>query len=303
MPDKESIPVKRVLITSFIVDLLDVVLSVLVTILSGSVIMLSQALEGVTDLTSSGLLIYGLSKSHKKADSAHPFGFGRELYFWTLISALIMLSVTSTLTFHFGFDRLLNPRILHDTPLAYGVLILTTFTNFYALSLSFKRLMKGKNTSQFSKVFKNSAFIETKTAFILDLMGTLASILGLIALGFYSITGNGQFDGLGAMLIGVMLAILSIFLLIGVKDFLIGRSVSLETIGIIKNATKRIDEVNSIEGLKASHLGEEMLINIEINAENKLTTDELEKVIDKVKSEIRKDLPSATHIQVELESK
>src|SRR5687768_12362924 len=100
-----NISANKVLLVSFLVDLFDVLTGVIVTWLSGSVVMLSQALEGIADLASSGFLVLGLNRSRKKADSKYPFGYGRELYFWTLISALIMFSVTSTFTIYFGWQR------------------------------------------------------------------------------------------------------------------------------------------------------------------------------------------------------
>jgi cation diffusion facilitator family transporter len=298
-----KVSVKKVLWVSFLVDLLDVILGIWVTIISGSVVMLSQALEGVTDLASSGLLILGLSKSKKKANITHPFGYGRELYFWTLITALIMLSITSTLTFYFGLERFLHPEVLENTVIAYSVLLLTALTNGYALSLSISRLCQGRSMTKLWEHFNNSSLIETKTTFVLDLMGFSASVFGYIALILYAVTGNGIFDGLGAMVIGISLAILSVLLIISVKDFLIGKGVSLQSIETINQAVRRLKQVHSIQALKASHIGpEEILVNIEINAEDDLSTDELETLIDKVKDEIRKDLPAAKHIQVELES-
>ena len=302
---KESSPisVKKVLATSFFVDVTDVILGIILTIVTGSVVMLSQTLEGIADLLSSALLLFGLEKSKKKADSQHPLGHGREVYFWTLISALIMLSVTSTFTFYFGLERFLNPKNLENTFYAYAVLIFTIITNSYALSLSLRKLKGRRSINKIWQSFLNSSLIETKTAFILDLMGTSASVLGLIALFFYALTNNAQFDGLGAMVIGVIMAVLSIMLLAAIKDFLIGKSVSIQTIDVIKKATGRVKDVISIQDLKATHMGSEnIMINLEVNANQNLKTEQLEKLIDDVKQEIIKDLPQASHIQVELES-
>lgn len=298
-----SVQTKKVLVVSFLVDLTDVILGILVTIISGSVVMLSQAVEGAADLMSSGLLLYGLKVSKKKEDFNHPFGYGREAYFWTLISALIMLAVTSTLTMYFGIERIIKPHPLQNTSIAYLVLFFTIFTNGYALSLSLKRIIKNRSYKKFWTFFFQSSQIETKSAFVLDLMGTAASILGLIALLLFAYTGDTRFDGVGALLIGLVLALLSIILLLAVKDFLIGKSVSINTLEIIKKSVGKVDSVRSVQDLKATHMGPgNILINIEINAQDDLTTNQLEKVIDKVKDEIRKDLPSANHIQVELES-
>jgi cation diffusion facilitator family transporter len=297
------ISAKKVVWTSFLFNISDVFLGVVVTFLSGSVVMLSQALEGIADLISSGLLVFGLNRSRRKADATHPFGYGREMYFWTLISALIMLFITSTFITFFGWQKILHPEPLTNTYLTFIVLIFTSAVNGYALSLSYRRIVGNRSLTKIWKYFYHSSLIETKTAFVLDLMGTTASVVGLGAILLYVLTDDPRFDGYGAIAIGVILAFLAVFLLVAIKDFLVGKSVPLSTIEIIKNATHRITDVHSVQDLKAIHMGpDKILINIEINAKDDLTTNELEKVIDKVKDEIRKDLPSAGHIQVELES-
>ncbi len=305
MEDKDSptIPAKKVLLVSFAVDVIDVVLGVTATIMTGSAVMFSEALEGVADLVSSGLLVLGLNRSRKKPDANYPFGYGRELYFWTLISALLMLTLTSSLTIFFGWHRLFDPEPVVNTNLASLVLLLSMITNGYALSLSVRRLLNKKPLRRLWTIFYNSSLIETKTSFVLDLMGTSASVLGFFAILLFTITRDAWFDSLGAIAIGISLAVFAFFLLIAIKDFLIGKSVPIQTIDVIKNAVHRVKAVNSVQDLKATHMGPDtIMINIEINVTDNLTTDQLEKIIDRVKDEIRKDLPSASHIQVELES-
>jgi len=102
---EQKITSKRVIVTSFMVDLSDVVLSFIITILSGSVVMLTQVLEGVSDLAASGLLMIGFNRSLQKEDKTHPFGYGKEIYFWSFLAAIIMFGLTSTLSFYFGWQR------------------------------------------------------------------------------------------------------------------------------------------------------------------------------------------------------
>ena len=102
MKQGNKISAKKVIVVSFVVDLLDIVLSIGVAIITGSVIMLTEALEGVSDLVASGLLWIGLKRSTRREDRSHPFGYGREIYFWTLLSALIMFGVTSTVSIYLG---------------------------------------------------------------------------------------------------------------------------------------------------------------------------------------------------------
>jgi len=300
----KRISANRVIITSFLVDILDILLSLVVAILSGSIIMISQVLEGFADLASSGFLIVGLSRSSRNADKTHPFGYGREIYFWALVSALLMFGITASISFYLGFQRFQNPRPVTNIGLAFGVLGITLLTNGYAFFISVRRLLRNRKILKVIEIFYKSSLVETKTTFILDLMGSLASLLGILALLVYALTGDYRFDGLGAMVIGVVLAIFSYFLILGIRDLMIGKSASLETEERIRQATRKIKEVSEVLDLKTMHIGSErLLVNMEVNLESGITTREIEKIMDKIKAQVEKEVPSVKHIQVELETR
>lgn len=291
----------KIVIISFLVDLLDVLLSLVVAVISGSVVMLSQVLEGVADLISSGFLLVGLARSKQKADRDHPFGFGRELYFWSLLSGIIMLTVTTTLSIHFGWQRFLHPQEVHDINLAFIVLGITVITNGYAFYLSLQRLLRNRSVAQVVKIFLKSSLIETKTTFVLDLMGMSASLLGIIALLVYKITGDYRYDGLGAIMIGIVLAIFAVILLLGVIDLIVGRSASVEVEDRIKAAALKVNHVHKILGLKTLHIGSErLLVNLDVHLHHNLNTFEIERLVEKIKEKIKEEIPQVKHIQVEL---
>lgn len=300
---EKKITARRVITTSFSVDVIDFFLNFWIAILSGSVIMLTQVLEAISDLLASGFLLIGLRRSLRKDDRSHPFGYGREIYFWTLLSSLVMFGFTSTLSFYFGWKRFLHPEIVHDLNLAMIVLIITFFTNSYAFLLSYRRLIKRRKLKHILQIFYKSSLVETKTTFILDLMGTLASLLGAVALGVYLTTGDPRFDGIGAMAIGVALAVCSVFLILGIRDLLIGKSASLETENKIKDAALKVDEVEEVLDLKTMHVGpEKLLVNLDVHMSQRLSTKDLEKLIDKIKESIRREVPDVKYLQVELET-
>ena len=300
---EQKITAKKVIITSFLVDVLDVVLNFSIAILSGSVIMITQVLEGFSDLVASGFLLVGLKRSMHKEDKTHPFGYGREIYFWSLLSAIIMFGLTSTVSFYLGWERFFHPQPVKDMSVALGILILTFFTNGYAFFLSCRRLLRKRPLKHILRIFYNSSLVETKTTFTLDLMGTSASLFGAIALGIYVLTGDIKYDGLGAMVIGVTLAIFALFLVSGIRDLLVGRRASEETEKKIIEAALSVKEVEQILDLKTLHLGSErLLVDLDVHMEAKLGTKELEKLIEEIKEKIAEKVPSAKYIQVELQT-
>jgi cation diffusion facilitator family transporter len=300
---KPRITTKKVIITSVLVDLFDVILSFLIAILSGSIVMLTQVLEGVSDLASSSLLLIGFNRSLQKEDRSHPFGYGTEIYFWSFLSAVIMFGLTSTLSFYFGWQRFFHPQAIKDTYIALAVLILTFFTNGYSFFISYRRLLRERPPKHILRIFYRSSLVEAKTTFILDLMGTSASLLGAISLGIYLLTGDSRFDGLGAMIIGIVLAIFSLFLVSGIREHLIGKRASEDTESKIKEAALEVEEVQAVLGIKTLHIGtERLLVDLDVHMQSRLGTRELEKLIDEIKDKIRKKVPSAKYIQVELET-
>lgn len=299
----KKITAQKVVTTSVVVSLLDIFLNTILAYLSGSVVMLSQALEGVADLTSAGLLLVGLKRSKIPSSKKHPFGHGRELYFWTFLSALVTFSLTAGACIYFGLKRFINPVEVGNINLAIITLIVAGITNGYSSSLSIRRLLGKRSIINLWKTFLNSAFIETKTIFVIDVMGTIASLLGLISLTFYSITDNFRFDGLGAIVIGITIAFLALIILKGAKDLLVGQSASLEVEKNIRNITEKDPNVQKVLDLRTLQIGpNKLLINIEFHLADELSTDEIEKLIDKIEKEIKSEIPSASNIQIELET-
>src|SRR5688572_32932438 len=139
---------QRVLITTFLVDLLDVAINLVVAILTGSVVLLAEFFQGLADLTAAGLLLVGYKRANKRPDKRHPFGYGKEVYFWTLISAVVMMTFTATASFYFGLMRFLEPEEIDRLWLGYGTLAITLVTNLYAFWLSSSRLKKNKSFTQ-----------------------------------------------------------------------------------------------------------------------------------------------------------
>lgn len=200
-----QISAKRVVWTSFLVDLLDILVNVVVALITGSVVMVAELFQGVSDFVASGLLLVGLKRSKKEA------------YLLTLMSALVMLILASSLSIYFGLKRFLNPQEIENISLAYIALTISVVSNGYAFWLSAKRILKGRSFSQVIGAFWESPLYMTKNTFVLDLMGMSAALVGLVALVLYQVSGELRFDGMGAMGIGAVLAFLSLNLVLDIR--------------------------------------------------------------------------------------
>jgi cation diffusion facilitator family transporter len=296
----KKISAKKAVSTSFFVDLGDIIINVVVMIITGSVVMLAEAMEGGSDLFASGALLIGLRVAKRRADKKHPFGYGKALFSWTLISALIMLIFAAGLSFYFGLRRFLEPEELKSIYLAYIALAISIVTNGYSLSLSTRRLLEKQRLSALLRVFATSTHVETKNTFILDLTGTAAAVMGMISLVIYQVFGILQFDGLGGMLIGLLIAFSSIVLISGVKNYLIGRRAEPVLEKQIREAVLGVKQVKGIAHLDTMYLGSErLLIHLDVKVDNSTGVKTIENMVKGIKEQLKKAVPIAYSIQVE----
>jgi len=285
--------------TSFLVDFGDILLNVIVMLITGSVVMLAEAFEGLSDLVASGLLLIGLKMSKRRPNKQHPFGHGKALFFWTLISAIIILVFGAGLSIYFGVQRFLHPEEIEKIWLAYIALFISIVTNGYALSLSSRRLLNNEKISKFFSIFLTTAHVETKNTFILDFTGTSSAVLGLIALLLYQLIGVQYFDAVGAILIGIIAGVSSLLLIWGVKDYLIGKTASTAIEQDIRQAALNVQEVYKIEALQTMYIGSEKLL-VHLNIHLKLNKgNDLVAITEKVKQSIQKTVPIVYSIQIE----
>lgn len=299
----KTITTTRTLLTSFIVDALDVITNTAVAIITGSAVMLAEALQGLADLIAVSLLLIGHKRARRAATEKHPFGFGKEAYFWALLAAVIILLFTATMSFYSGLQNFLHPEPVEFVGLAYGFLILAMVTNGYAFSLSARKLLEGRGVRHLPEAFMSTVHIAPRTTFVLDSLGFLAALFGFMALAVYGLTDDGRFDGIGAMIIGVILAAASIILLMNAKAFITGRRAAPEVEAAIKEAALSVQHVKKVLDIRTMMLGSDnLLINLELHFEDGMVTDEIETTIDAVKRKVDRSVSGRTYIQVEPET-
>jgi cation diffusion facilitator family transporter len=300
---RKTVTTKRVLFTSFFVDALDTLINVTIAVFTGSAVMLAESLQGFADLTSVTMLLIGFERSKKRSNKQHPFGYGKELYFWAILSVFLIIGLTATLSFFSGLQRWREPTDIDHILIAYIALGVAVITNSYAFWLSLRKLLGDNPLKKIIKVFLETSDVAPRTTLVLDLMGALSASFGLVSLIAYGVTGDGRYDGLGAMIIGILLAILALTLLFTTKSLVTGRSAPREVEKEIKNAAQRVPQVREVLELKTMMMGtNNLLINIEVHLKDGLSTDEVEKAIDKIRENIQKKVPGRTHISVEPET-
>lgn len=295
----------RVVATSALVSVSDVVLNLVVALLTGSTIMLSQALQGLSDLVTGGLLYVGVRRSRRVADARFQFGYGREIFFWVLIASIIMFAGTGTMSLYFGYQQVMYPSAVEHVWVAFAMLVFGLCTNGYAFSLSLKRLhQEGEEQGEhWWRYLVNSSLIETKATFAIDFLGASAAVMGLVALGVYQLTGLAQFDGVGSILIGLTMMVAAVMLVRDIHDLIVGRGVDTKTLAALKREALAVPGVNAVLDLLTMYVGSSKLfVVMELHLADNFTTDEIEAIVDTVKQRIHKKIPLVHHIQIEVET-
>ncbi|MDP2734773.1 MAG: cation diffusion facilitator family transporter, partial [bacterium] len=233
----------------------------------------------------------------------YPFGRGREIYFWSLLSAFVMFFLAAGFSFYQGYQRFLNPQPIENIHLAFISLSLGFLLNGYAFLLSLRRIVERRGVRRILALFFRTRLVETKNTLVLDLTGTVSALIGLVSMVIYQATGRIYFDALGAMVIGVVMAVLAFALISGIRDFIIGQAASPDTERKIRQAVLELRDVRSVLDLRTMIMGSDrILVNLEVHIRNGLTTDEIEILVDQIKDRVRKKIPAINHVQVELET-
>lgn len=289
--------------TSLTVSISDVLLNLVVALFTGSVVMLSQALQGVSDLVTAGFLYYGVRRSKRRRDKRHQFGYGKEAFFWVIIAAIFMFFGTGLLSIYFGYHQLVDPGQIRNLPVAFGMLTFGFVTNLYAFSLSVRRLDQTAGNARWWKRFTLSTMVETKATFLIDFLGTVAAGIGLLALGSFVLSGDTGFDGLGGIVIGVSMMVGALLLVYDVKGLIVGRAVAEETAHKISRAARGVDGVEDVLDLRTMYIGaSKLLVIIEVHLRDGLETNAIEAISDRIKASVQSVVPYAHTVQVEIET-
>jgi cation diffusion facilitator family transporter len=272
--------------------------------MTGSSAMLSEGIHSVVDTGNQLLLLLGLHRARKPADERFPFGYGKEIYFWSFVVALLIFAVGAGVSLYEGIIHLLHPEPFEDPHINYIVLGLSTLFEGGALYLGlteFSRskgkwgyleaVHKGKDPSSFVVVFEDSAAI----------LGLLVAFLGVF---LSQVTGNHVYDGLASIVIGLILGGTAIWLAYETKGLLIGESANIDVVAAIRKIVTGYAKVKNVNEVLTMHMGPEyILVNLSVDFDDSTTASELEKNIAGIDAQIKKKFPHVKRVFIEAEAR
>ncbi len=271
---------------------------------SGSSAMLSEAFHSVADTGNQVFLLRGTAVSRYAADARHPFGRGKELYFWSFMVAVFLFVGGAVIAFIEGLEQIRHPHE-DEAGLVFSLIVLAfagIFEYFIAFGPAlrvFNRVRSGRSVSATFREGKDPALLVVVFEDSAALLGVIIAAAGLLLTRY---TGWAQWDGIASLLISFLLAGVAWFLAYEMKQLLVGESASREDRSAIRAATLSVKEISSIGRLLTMQLSpKEVLVNMDVHLDDGLTTDQVEDVIDKIEMAIMEAVPEATRIFIELE--
>ena len=292
---------KRVLLTSLFVDVFDLVMNAAVAAVTGSAIMLVEALEGFAGLSSVGLLLFANKRSNARATKLHPFGYGREISYWSTIAAFVIVASVGAVAVHAGYQKILadDPAAVRHSWLAFAALVIALGTNGYSFWTSLKKLLDGQPLESIAKVFLTAPMVAPKTTVVLDAMGSAVALVGLFFMTLYSLSGLARFDGVGALAMGVGLLLSAVALLLSVRSLVMNQGAPRELERKIRDAAREVPEVKHVIGMHTTMVGsDKLLANIDVHLKDGLNTDQVENVVERVR-EATEQVDEGVQVHVE----
>lgn len=263
--------------------------------LSGSSAMLSEGVHSLVDTTNEVLLLYGLHRARQPADRTHPFGYGRELYFWTFIVALLVLALGAGVSLYEGIAHLRAPVPLDDPLVSYIVLGIAFVFEGATWSISIREIRRRKGEQTYFQAFRRSKDPTTFTVLLEDsaaLIGLLIAALGLLGV---QLLGIPQLDGAASIGIAIVLTVSATLLARESKDLLIGEPAHphiAESILAIAAGDTCIRHAN---GVLTMQMGPRSVVaNLSAEFEDALTTPQIEACIQRVEEATKKAHPELT---------
>lgn len=280
-------------------------------IMTGSTAMFAETLHSFSDTFNQVLLLVGIKTSTKTATERHPFGYGKEQFFWSFIVATMIFGISGILSLEQGFNSLLGGKVHHieNVEISYIILSISAIFEGNALRIALA-LLKYDIEGRGEKIGITTLikeFQESKDPSILTvLVEDSAALLGIAAAGlgifFSSLTGNTIYDAISSLAIGSILMAFAFFLAKENKALLIGESISRRDYKKIVTLINELPDVNRLISLRTMHFApEDVLVTIEVNLVDGLDTDKIESVIETIEQKVKEAIPYVNPSKVYVE--
>ncbi len=299
-PQQQGSEQTRVILVAVASNFLVAVFKFIVAAISGSSAMISEGIHSLVDTGNEWLLLQGLKASHKSADESHPFGYGQELYFWTLVVAFGIFTVGGGVSFYEGVERFFHPHLIENSKWTYVVLGGSLLIEGYSWRVALREFQAQNQGYTFWQGIRRTKDPATLSVLLEDSAALVGLLIALLGVGLSDQLHQPYFDAAASILIGVLLVFVAILIGYESKELLIGEGSSAQIVGDIRELTLHDPAVKTVVRILTMHLGpQEILLNLDIEFEPELSAAEIASAIERIEQSIRSEHPQVRHLFLE----
>lgn len=289
----------KAIVAAFVANLGIAVAKFVAFIITGSTAMLAESVHSLADTGNQGLLLLGQRRATRQPDAWHPFGYGRERYFWSFVVALILFSLGALFAIYEGVHKLQHPEKPTDVAIAFGVLGFAICAELYSFRTAIKEANHTRGKTGWWGFIRRSKNPELPVVLLED-FGALAGLVIAAASLTLTMTVDPIWDGVGTIAIGALLGVIAVFLAMEMKSLLIGEGLEPETIAKIEAAINAQPHILSVIHQRSQYLSpDEVLLAAKLGFPSGLTIDEVATTIDAAEVAVRNVAPQCKLIYFE----
>ncbi|MGB9815237.1 MAG: cation diffusion facilitator family transporter [Thermoplasmata archaeon] len=277
----------------------------IVAIISGSAGLMAEFFHSSSDTLNQLLLLLGIKKSTEKDRLNFPFGKGKEQYFWSFIASIVFIEVSGMLSLVEGYLKMQHPYLLENISYVTLIIVLSFVLEgaafLYTLSVMRKNVKVGGYTHlrEYIRDIRDSILLN---AFMEDLGALIGMVIISTGFLFSLLYHNSLFDAISSIGVGILLIIIGIYLAGINKDLLLGKGLTSRDREKIIRIIKETKNVNGIVNMDGIYMGpSSIIIGLDLNFKDGLTTEEIENTIDTIEKRIRAEIPYVRRIYIEAE--
>jgi cation diffusion facilitator family transporter len=291
---------RRAIAAAFLANLGIAVAKFAAFLVTGAASILAEAIHSLADAGNQGLLILGATRAKQEATLEHPFGFGRERYFWAFVVAMVLFSLGSVFAIHQGIDKLRHPHEVVSPAVAIAILALAIALESWSFRTAIVAAEPVRGSKSWWSFIRHSKSPELPVVLLEDLGALLGLVIALVGVTLAAVLGDPRFDAIGSIAIGTLLGVIAAVLAVEMKSLLIGESAATEIRDAIQRSIEKSPVVRNLIHMRTLHLGpDELLVAVKVEFDAGLDLPGLTSAIDDLESAIRRQTPIARVIYVE----
>jgi len=269
-------------------------------LITGSSSMLAESVHSVADSGNQALLLVGGKRAKREADSEHPFGYGRDRYFYAFVVALVLFSVGGLFSIYEGYHKLHDPQELESAGVAIGILVFAIIAEGFSFRTAIRESAPLKGEDSWWGFIRHAKVPELPVVLLEDFAALVGLVLALLGVGLAVVTGDPVWDAIGTLCIGALLLAVAVILAVEMKSLLLGESAAKQSVTAIRTALVDGTSVTRVIHLKTMHLGpDELLVAAKLAFAPTLDLPAVAQAIDDAEGRVRAVEPAARVMYLE----